>query len=177
MPPSKHGSTGGMSSPSSDPLFQLIQTGQFPNLTHANSRPTSQHHPGYNCIAWAAGDTSRKWWPAAGLQAGTTMGGVYWPTSVPFGTLPTPAVFVQGFSTEGWSACGDGGFQPLVVRLAFYVGQDGMVLHAARQVVGGWTSKLGEHIDIFHSDLSAVEGPAYGTVGFFMEKRGALARP
>lgn len=35
----------------------------FPNLTAGNYRITSEPDRDYNCIAWAAGDNRKCWWP------------------------------------------------------------------------------------------------------------------
>ncbi|HMD98104.1 MAG TPA: hypothetical protein VKM93_12350 [Terriglobia bacterium] len=37
--------------------------GDFPNLNAGNHEITSAASRLYNCIAWAAGDTQRWWWP------------------------------------------------------------------------------------------------------------------
>jgi hypothetical protein len=104
-----------------------------------------------------------------------TLGGVYWPDDVGIGTLPTPAVFTSAFHTEGWSVCADDAFTDNVVKIAFYVDSSGFILHAARQVRGGWTSKLGPQEDVGHLEASTIAGPQYGVVAFFMEKQGELS--
>jgi hypothetical protein len=44
-------------------------------------------------------------------------------------------------------------------------------MHLAKQLdSGGWTSKLGKDEDIWHDNLEALEGPAYGTVGKIFRK-------
>src|SRR5690349_5616549 len=52
----------------------------------------------YNCIAWAAGDTSRWWWPP--LPGAPTQAGHYWPVDPPqTGAL---ADFVAAFESLGY---------------------------------------------------------------------------
>ena len=51
----------------------------FPKLAPpARFEITSPRTVAYNCIAWAAGETQRKWWP-------DKMGVAYWPRGVPAG--------------------------------------------------------------------------------------------
>src|SRR5262249_6606580 len=48
----------------------------FPNLTGTDYRVTSPADDAYNCLAWAAAESDRWWWPDA-------LGGYYWPAGVP----------------------------------------------------------------------------------------------
>ena len=49
----------------------------FPRLAPpARFEITSPRTVAYNCIAWAAGETQRKWWP-------DKVGVAYWPKGVP----------------------------------------------------------------------------------------------
>lgn len=50
----------------------------FPRLRGADYRVTSPPDETYNCIAWAAGDTTNCWWPADPDIA-------EWPAAVPCG--------------------------------------------------------------------------------------------
>ena len=64
----------------------------FPRLTDENHRLTSPAAIGYNCVAWAAGDTENWWQP-----------GVFWPTQ------PLPNEFGIGALEDAFKALG---FEP-----------------------------------------------------------------
>jgi len=49
-------------------------TSWFSGLDHASYQVTSNIDFAYNCIAWAAGDIERFWWPS---------GQAYWPITFP----------------------------------------------------------------------------------------------
>jgi hypothetical protein len=123
----------------------------------AKTSPASFH---YNCIAWAAGETHRWWWPDASLSA-------YWPDSAQ--RTETLAAFIEAFASLGYGKCDDGEAESGVEKIAIYV-RDGKPTHAARQLKDGtWTSKLGRDIDISHA-LRGLEGPAYGNVVAFARR-------
>ncbi len=48
----------------------------FPQIAQAGYGITSPQTPRYNCIAWAAGDTRKWWWPDPSPFA-------YWPPNIP----------------------------------------------------------------------------------------------
>ena len=123
----------------------------FPNLTSAAYEITSDFSPDYNCIAWAAGDISRWWWPAAGD---------HWPIDDIGATV---ASFRRAFAAIGYQEADDDSLQPGYEKVAFFA-KEGRVTHAARQLTSGrWTSKLGSDVDIEH-DLRGIEGEVYGRV-------------
>lgn len=149
----------------SDPLGDL-----FPNLRTSPYEVTSAQTPVYNCIAWAAGDESQWWWPASGRRKRG-----YWPEGVP--REPTVAAFQLAYGTLGYEPCADDSLEEGYEKIAIYVGPDGLVTHAARQVSDGqWTSKLGELNDIRHS-LIGLEGKHYGNVEYFMRRRRTVHGP
>lgn len=134
-----------------------IAVGKFPGLGTSPFELTSDVDPFYNCIAWAAEESHRGWWPGKG----------YWPPGCP--RLTTPAAFKAAFGTLGYVSCSDGQPEPGKTKVAFYV-LGGRVRHAARQLADGrWTSKLGPWIDIAH-ELEGLEGREYGRASFFMER-------
>lgn len=134
----------------------------FPHLESEGFRPTSPQSHSYNCIAWAAGDSGRWWWP-------DEFGVCYWPSGVP--RSATPLAFIAAFGTLGYKLCDDGKVETGVEKIAFYTGSNGNVTYGARQLpTGKWTSKLGKNIDCEHS-LRGLEGSAYGRVYMFMSKR------
>lgn len=132
---------------------------ELPNLTEDNCTITSAASRQYNCLAWAAGEDFRNWWPDT-LDIG------YWPPNVDR-SVTTPA-FMAAYGTLGFTLCFDSALEPGIEKLALYgKGPPGAELptHAALQLESGqWTSKLGPFEDICHSTAEAVGGPVYGIV-------------
>src|SRR6266511_3603730 len=130
---------------------------EYPNLAAEGHTPRSPKSPKYNCIAWAADDKTRWWWPSIGY---------YWPNGVP--RANTVEAFVQAFGAIGYVECDDAecanpAYEPGVDRIALYV-LNGIPKHAARQIdATAWWSKMGRNIDLEHT-LRALEGPYYGRV-------------
>jgi hypothetical protein len=134
----------------------------FPKLNAANSRPTSPVDEGYNCIAWAAEDSERWWWPDPQEQN-------YWPPSAP--RVEAVPAFVEAYASLGYVHTTDGSLESGKQKIAIFVDAQGKPRHAARQLKDGWwTSKLGQEIDIEH-ELSAIEGPEYGTVAVVVARQ------
>jgi hypothetical protein len=134
----------------------------FPRLAPpATFEVTSKPTPAYNCIAWAAGETHRKWWP-------DKMKVDYWPKEVP--REVTLAAFVSAYGTLGYEKCENGEPEPGYEKIAIYTKPAGTPAHAARQLPNGrWTSKLGREDDIEH-DLRGVECSQYGEARQFMRR-------
>jgi hypothetical protein len=132
----------------------------FPGLQQSNYDVTSKSDDNYNCIAWAANDTTRWWWPGEYY---------FWPKLVQFGE--SVALFVETFcQCLGYEKCESGDLESGYQKVAIYA-ISGSVKHMARQLPDGkWTSKLGRSVDISHA-LSGVEGPDYGTVVQFLRKK------
>ena len=137
----------------------------LPNLNDNNYIQTSPAWRGYNCIAWAAGDTTRWWWP---LPQGMT----YWPKGIL--REVTLESFIQAFGTLGYLPCPDDSLEPEIEKIALFAKREGFQLvptHAARQLESGeWTSKIGTFEDINHTTLNAVSGPIYGKVVRFLSR-------
>lgn len=132
-----------------------IARAHFPSLNTQNCRQTSPADDGYNCIAWAAEDTEHWWWPDPQAQK-------YWPPSIP--REETIDAFIRAFKLIGYTQTTNAEFEPGKKKVAIFATSHGKPTHAARQLLDGWwASKLGQQIDIEH-ELSAVEGPTYGTV-------------
>jgi len=126
----------------------------FPKLSDTPYEITSMATSQYNCIAWAAGDDTRWWWPDSPEQ-------FYWPEDVP--RQPTVAAFAEAFRRLGYEISQDAGFETGVEKVAIFAHIDGRPTHAARQLDDGtWTSKLGGSVDIRHIDLDHVSGNQYG---------------
>lgn len=132
----------------------------FPRLEAEGYRETSKPTCEYNCIAWAAGDPERWWWPSPEA---------YWPKGVEEDA--TIECFVAAFRTRGYERCRDGALEPGFEKVALYADASGTPTHAARQLPSGrWTSKLGAMMDLEHT-LKGLEGPAYGTVAAFLRRK------
>jgi hypothetical protein len=68
-------------------------TSELPNLNDNNCQVTSMASRRYNCIAWAARENTRWWWP-------DPLGVGYWPSGVQ--RSETPEAFVAAYSTLGF---------------------------------------------------------------------------
>jgi hypothetical protein len=122
---------------------------------------TSPPDVSYNCIAWAAGDSSRWWWPGRRPFA-------YWPKEVP--DTPELSSFVAMFESLGYQPCADGSLERSREKVAVFIDASGAPTHAARQLSSGhWTSKMGKVEDISHS-IYGLEGGAYGSVSCYLSR-------
>ncbi len=128
----------------------------FPNLNPTNHTITSPETTDYNCIAWAAEDDTKWWWPTD-----------YWPVGVP--TQLNIDSFIKAYGTLGYVVCESSDFEDGYAKIMIYCKED-VPTHAAR-LIGEqtWTSKLGNQHDISHKQNS-LNGPAYGTPHTFMKK-------
>lgn len=130
----------------------------FPKLVPGQVNVTSPVDPKYNCIAWAAGESRRWWWPSA-----TT----YWPKGVP--RVATVDAFLQAYGTLGFVPTIQSDFEDGKDRIALFT-LAGVPTHAARQLANGrWTSKCGANVDMEH-DLTDLDGPTYGSATHFLER-------
>lgn len=134
----------------------------FPNLVLGAYKLTSPQDRRYNCIAWAADDDKKKWWP-------DPFGIGKWPSGVP--RNETIQAFEQAFQALGYARCPNGKHEKKYEKIALYATPLGPT-HAARQLPNGnWTSKLGDFEDIEHFTVDGVDGPLYGTSVLFMRRR------
>lgn len=138
----------------------------FPKLAQSGYIVTSAPDKSYNCIAFAAGDQAKWWWPIPGpAEANAPI--VFWPAGAPFGD--SLDVFVTSLGLLAYNRCDDPSVDANLVKVALYA-IDGRVKHASRQMANGqWRSKMGKAEDIEHS-LEAVEGPLYGLVAAILER-------
>jgi hypothetical protein len=126
-----------------------------PNLEDQPFDITSPTSREYNCAAWGAEETSRKWDPTAIGLDGQIMPPYYWPPGVP--VFATTRALEEAYATLGYSPCDNGDAVPGVQKLVIY-GERGEWKHVARQTASGrWTSKMGDLADIEHDDESAIE--------------------
>jgi len=140
---------------------------EFENLKDGEFEKTSNSTPKYNCIAYAAEETHRKWWPVPYAMVGSD---VYWPEGV--SKVCSRKNFVLAFETLGYKPCENVEIEDGYEKVAIYVTAKaspgtlkGVPLHIAKQLPSGeWTSKLGDFIDIRHKTLEGMEGKKYGVV-------------
>ncbi len=117
----------------------------FPNLSSSGFEITSDFSLGYNCIAWAAGDASRWWWPITGD---------YWPIDDDSTSADS---FAHAFATIGYGPADNDSLEDGYDKIALFA-KDDRVTHAARQLPNGcWTSKLGSDVDIEHDCTGSKE--------------------
>jgi acetolactate synthase regulatory subunit len=129
----------------------------FPDLHCTGYEVKSPQTPAYNCIAWAAGESYRWWWPS------TASSDAHWPAGVD--REETIEAFVRAFKSLGFEVCESSELQPGVEKVALYVDSTRTPTHMARQLeTGMWTSKIGKAEDIDHKTLNLLEGNVYGTV-------------
>jgi hypothetical protein len=134
----------------------------FPDLVVAGYHITSQATSDYNCIAWAADDDARWWWP-------DPFGDYYWPAQAP--RVETLEAFITAYRLLGYEPCATDDVEANFERVAFYVDSQGIPTHAARQLPSGaWTSKLGTLEDIEHTALEGLNGVIYGRVGQLLRR-------
>lgn len=115
----------------------------------------------YNCIAWAAGDTNRCWWPDPNEQ-------YFWPPEIL--RKETIDVFVNVFESLGYTICSDSNYETGYEKVAIFAKSDGRPTHAARQIDSDkWTSKLGKSEDIEHG-INSLSGGIYGEPVVYMKR-------
>ena len=140
----------------------------FPKLDPSKSAKTSEANRNYNCIAWAAergASDSEWWWPDPSGSAG-----FHWPDGVE--ETVSLGSFIQAFHTLGYESCANGNREAGLQKVVVFVDERRRPTHMARQLEDGrWTSKLGQHIDIVHSSVDALEGRCYGKAVQYMKRR------
>lgn len=136
----------------------------FPDLADWGYEVTSDPTYDYNCIAWAAGDTTQWWWPPEDES-----NQVHWPSGVR--REVTIEAFVEAYETLGFVVCDDEVYEPAHEKIAIFTNELGEPTHAAIQLSDDkWSSKMGPFHDIRHP-LRAVEGALYGRVTRFMKRQ------
>jgi hypothetical protein len=132
----------------------------FPRLRDSEYQVTRPEDIVYNCIAWAAGDTERWWWPDESS---------YWPEDAP--REETVAAFASAFERLGFESCDHATLEEGLEKVAIYASPDGVPTHVARQLANGsWSSNLGRLQDIQHR-LEDLVGDDYGDVVRFLKRR------
>ena len=150
-----------------------VLEGLFPNLVGTSWQKKSERDTCYNCIAWAACENHRRWWPS--LYPGPDGDLDFWPEGVP--RDETVDCFIRAFQTIGYRPCPTGNFQFGYEKVAIYADSEMTPTHMARQSFwGGWLSKLGDYEDILHRRLRDLEGDTsphsyeYGIVVQFLKR-------
>ena len=135
---------------------------KFPNLRPGNYAKTSEWDDTYNCVAFAGGDTSRKW--------DSSKLGYYWHPQA-FDDDVYYALESQFALECGYVRCNDGSLEPGFEKVAIYADDDDNWTHAAHQLQSGeWESKCGDEEDIRHASPSDLEGVEYGYVKQYMKR-------
>ena len=135
----------------------------FPNLTADDWLETSKDTITYNCIAWAVGDTTKRWWP-------DPFGELYWPSDIQ--RIAKVENFITLFERQGYSICADDSVEPGFEKVVIYAkGTARAVKHAAWQLEDGtWTSKLGREEDINHKTPEGLTSQEYGEPVQFLKR-------
>ncbi len=137
----------------------------FPDLARAGYIPKSEKSVVYNCVAYAAGEETRKW-------EGFRELGYHWPDGVQEGH--SLDALISAFQHLGYVSCDSEALEADFEKVALYVDKDGLWTHAAKQCEDGqWTSKLGQLEDIIHQTPNAITGPdpAYGEIACYMKRK------
>src|SRR5262245_42939668 len=103
----------------------------FPQLYKSGYRIVSEKDPTYNCVAFAAGDKSRKWDCSM-----IPLPGYYWPPGASRGRDPDS--LRSAFEAINYELCDTGwGLEPGYEKVALYVNGHGRWTHAAHQESNG----------------------------------------
>jgi hypothetical protein len=136
----------------------------FPELLNSGYRLASDKDATYNCVAFAAGDMTRKWDPSV-----MPLPGYYWPKDASRGRHPDD--LRSAFEAIGYDICESFDLEDGFEKVALYVNQHGKWTHAARQESNGdWASKLGDEEDIRHRSPHCFAGSMYGDVIYVMRR-------
>lgn len=142
--------------------LEIYKEALLPNLNRGEYRVTSPESIRYNCVAWAAGDDARRWWPG--------VPDYYWPDTAP--QEETVEAFQAVFEAMGYRVCATAEPETGFEKVAIFA-KDGFPTHAARQLANGnWSSKLGRWQDIEHQRLNALAGGAsiYGDIALLLRR-------
>jgi hypothetical protein len=123
-------------------------------------------------------DDSFSWWEPVTRQFGTPPWvKIYWPSGLPLDDYGLTN-FMRAFATRQFEQCANDTLEEGVEKIALYANAQG-VTHTARQLPGGtWTSKMGTSVDMEHAEAHHLEGPTYGQIVMYMQrKRQAINTP
>ena len=145
-----------MATPSSE--ARLVRL--FPNLANESFEIVCPASNEYNCIAYAGGDTSRRW---------DLPTDYYWPPSV--ARSPSIETLAAVFGALGYEVCSGSSLEPGYQKVALYM-EDGEWTHVALQMPNGrWRSKIGDLELIEHQTPASLTGELYGRLYLHMRRR------
>jgi hypothetical protein len=125
---------------------------------------------GYNCIAYAAGDDTIRWWPSK-----TRQWYYFWPPHLPREDHDQETLenFIRAFEWQGFSRrCNGPDLEKGIEKVAIFANSSGIPKHAARQLESGmWANKCGDFEDIECTTLKATERGPYGAAVKFLKRR------
>lgn len=136
---------------------------RFPNVQNS-AEITSPITCLYNCIAYAAGDMTRWWWPDP-LYIG------FWPPNVK--RIESLPAFQGAYETIGFQLCANGDFQSGTQKIAVFH-LNATPTHAAKLIGPNiWSSKLGQWYDVSHTErcLDGNHHGGYGEIAFYMSRK------
>ncbi|MBO1347553.1 MAG: hypothetical protein EBE86_009225 [Hormoscilla sp. GUM202] len=108
-----------------------------------------------------AGDRERWWQPTPSDE-------FYWVEGVP--RSETLSAYIQAYQTLGYTSCESEVLEIGYEKIALYVDDRGVPVHAAKQLPNvKWSSKLGWLEDIEH-ELEGLIGERYGKVGQILKR-------
>jgi hypothetical protein len=136
----------------------------FPNLT--DYVVTSPRDSCYNCIAFAAGDTERRWDPGRLPDPG-----YYWPPEALRNDNDDIDALKRAFAAIGFEECDNGALEAGYRKIALYALNNEWQHAAIQDQHGEWSSKLGASFDIRHKTFQSLEDSIYGSVVCFMRRR------
>lgn len=127
---------------------------------------TSPINKNHNCIAFAADDYTKYWWPKK----------FYWPPEI--SEREDLNSFIACYKLFGYEECGmNSNFEIGYDKVAIYVDPNGKPTHAAKQFAnenGKWKSKLSWYFDIEHT-LEGLSGwfhsGSYGNVAIILKRK------
>ncbi len=131
----------------------------FPLLSSEGFEIVEQPSEQYNCIAYAADDTSKWWWPD-GIN--------YWP---PWATETNRLDSLkEAFAGLGYEQCDRSDAEVVYQKVALYE-VNGEMKHASVQVLNGrWRSKMGQGPVIEHDSPESLSGGMYGNATVYMRR-------
>ena len=133
----------------------------FPQLASEDFQIVDPPTVRYNCIAFAAGDTSMRWDDDEGDDS-------YWPE----GATRSASIdsLVEVFAAIGFEQCDGGGVELGFEKVALYE-QQGLWTHASKQTPNGtWRSKMGHGPVIEHLNPESLAGGLYGNPTIYMRR-------
>jgi hypothetical protein len=137
---------------------------ELPLLSKFGYNVTSFETTRYNCVAYAAGDETKKWDPT-----GFPSPSYYWPPNAKRGDEVNS--LESCFEEIGFKKCYNGDLEHGYEKIAIYAKDDGNWTHVAKQLSdGAWSSKLGDFEDIRHQKCQWLHSHVYGQVVSFMRR-------